>query len=47
LICAKHLKRLDSTLDVVVLERNPVFFSCPLSNKWLVDVVDTNYLTFS
>jgi NADPH-dependent 2,4-dienoyl-CoA reductase/sulfur reductase-like enzyme len=27
-----------------VLERNPVFFSCPMSNKWLVDVVDTNYL---
>jgi NADPH-dependent 2,4-dienoyl-CoA reductase/sulfur reductase-like enzyme len=30
-----------------VLERNPVFFSCPMSNKWLVDVVDTNFLTFS
>lgn len=44
---AKHLKKLDPTLDVVVLERNPVFFSCPMSNKWLVDVVDTNFLTFS
>ena len=44
---AKHLKLLDPSLDVVVLERNPVFFSCPMSNKWLVDVVDTNYLTFS
>ena len=44
---AKHLKKLDPTLEVVVLERNPVFFSCPMSNKWLVDVVDTNFLTFS
>ena len=44
---AKHLKLLDPSLDVVVLERNPVFFSCPMSNKWLVDVVDTNFLTFS
>lgn len=44
---AKYLKQLDPTLDVVLLERNPVFFSCPMSNKWLVDVVDTNFLTFS
>jgi hypothetical protein len=44
---AKHLKKLDPNLDVVMLERNPVFFSCPMSNKWLVDVVDTNYLTYS
>ena len=44
---AKHLKKLDPTLDVVLLERNPVFFSCPMSNKWLVDVVDTQFLTFS
>ena len=44
---AKHLRLLDPTLDVVLLERNPVFFSCPMSNKWLVDVVDTNFLTFS
>lgn len=44
---ARHLKRLDPSLEVVVLERNPVFFSCPMSNKWLVDVVDTDFLTFS
>ncbi|HEX5803459.1 MAG TPA: FAD-dependent oxidoreductase [Azospira sp.] len=44
---AKHLKQNDPTLDVVLLERNPVFFSCPMSNKWLIDVVDTNFLTFS
>src|SRR5574343_1376278 len=44
---AKHLRLLDPTLEVVVLERNPVFFSCPMSNKWLVDVVDVQFLTFS
>ena len=44
---AKHLKKNDPTLDVVVLERNPVFFSCPMSNKWLIDVVDSDFLTFS
>lgn len=44
---AKHLKLNDPTLDVVLLERNPVFFSCPMSNKWLIDVVDTDFLTFS
>ena len=44
---AKHLRLLDPTLEVVLLERNPVFFSCPMSNKWLVDVVDVQFLTFS
>jgi NADH dehydrogenase FAD-containing subunit len=44
---AKHLKKNDPTLEVVLLERNPVFFSCPMSNKWLIEVVDTSYLTFS
>ena len=44
---AKHLKKNDPTLDVVLLERNPVFFSCPMSNKWLIDVVDSGFLTFS
>ncbi|MBS0513751.1 MAG: NAD(P)/FAD-dependent oxidoreductase [Proteobacteria bacterium] len=42
---AKYLRQLAPHLDVVLLERNPVFFSCPMSNKWLVDVVDTQFLT--
>ena len=42
---AKYLRQLAPQLDVVLLERNPVFFSCPMSNKWLVDQVDTRYLT--
>ena len=42
---AKYLRRLAPQLEVLLLERNPVFFSCPMSNKWLVDIVDTQYLT--
>jgi NADPH-dependent 2,4-dienoyl-CoA reductase/sulfur reductase-like enzyme len=42
---AKQLRLLAPDLEVVLLERNPVFFSCPMSNKWLVDVVDTTFLT--
>jgi len=41
---ARYLRRLAPDLEVVVLERNPVFFSCPMSNKWLVDVIETNFL---
>jgi NADH dehydrogenase FAD-containing subunit len=43
---AKQLRQLAPQLEVVVLERNPAFFSCPMSNKWLVDQVDTNFLMF-
>ena len=42
---AHHLRQFAPELEVVMLERNPVFFSCPMSNKWLVDVVDTQFLT--
>lgn len=41
---ARTLRQLAPDLEVVVLERNPVFFSCPMSNKWLVDVVNTDFL---
>jgi NADH dehydrogenase FAD-containing subunit len=44
---ARHLRQQAPDLDVVLLERNPVFWSCPLSNKWLVDVVDTQFLVHS
>lgn len=44
LSAARHLREQVPQAEVVVLERNPVFWSCPLSNKWLIDVVDTDYL---
>jgi NADH dehydrogenase FAD-containing subunit len=45
LTTAKQLRLLAPQAEVVLLEKNTVFFSCPLSNKWLVDMVDDNYLT--
>lgn len=42
---AKYMRMAAPDAEVVMLERNPTFFSCPMSNKWLVDLVDTSYLT--
>lgn len=47
LTTARHLRETAPDLEVVVLEKNPLFWSCPLSNKWLVDVVDTQFLVHS
>jgi NADH dehydrogenase FAD-containing subunit len=47
LTTARHLRETAPDLDVVLLEKNPIFWSCPLSNKWLVDVVDTQFLIHS
>lgn len=44
---ARHLREFVPDLEVVLLERNPLFWSCPLSNKWLIDVVDTAFVTHS
>lgn len=44
LSCARHLTANAPELEVVLLEKNPAFWSCPLSNKWLADLVDSRYL---
>jgi NADH dehydrogenase FAD-containing subunit len=44
---ARYLREAAPDLEVVLLERNPVFWSCPMSNKWLIDVVDTGFLVHS
>ncbi len=44
LTAARYLRELLPQSDVVVIERNPVFWSCPISNKWLINVVDSNYI---
>jgi len=44
---ARYVRELAPELEVVLLERNPVFWSCPMSNKWLLDIVDTGYLVHS
>ena len=46
LTTAKQLRLLAPQAEVVLLEKNNVFFSCPLSNKWLVDMVDDSFLTY-
>jgi NADPH-dependent 2,4-dienoyl-CoA reductase/sulfur reductase-like enzyme len=46
LSAAKQIRLQAPQAEVILLERNPVFFSCPMSNKWLVDVVDSQFLTF-
>ena len=45
LSAARHLRALAPALEVVLLERNPSFFSMPLSNKWLAGLVDEKLLT--
>lgn len=45
LSAARHLRALAPELEVVLLERNPSFFSLPLSNKWLAGLVDGTLLS--
>lgn len=45
LSAAKNIRKLAPQAEVILLERNPLFFSCPMSNKWLVDLVDEQFLT--
>lgn len=44
LTAARHLRALAPELEVVLLEKNPAFWSAPLSNKWLAGLVDTGML---
>ncbi len=41
---AKYIKKGDPKIDVVLIEKNNVFMSCPVSNLWLVDLVDLEFL---
>lgn len=44
LTAARYLREKIPASEVIVLERNPSFWSGPLSNKWLVDVVGTDFI---
>ncbi|MRX48972.1 NAD(P)/FAD-dependent oxidoreductase [Paracoccus sp. S-4012] len=44
LTAARYLKQELPGAEVILLERNPSFWSAPFSNKWLIDVVDTSFL---
>jgi sulfide dehydrogenase [flavocytochrome c] flavoprotein subunit len=47
LTMAKHLKLHAPDMDVVLIEKRAVFFSCPVSNLWLADLVTYDFLTHS
>jgi NADPH-dependent 2,4-dienoyl-CoA reductase/sulfur reductase-like enzyme len=44
LAAARHLRATSSDLDITLIERNAAFWSCPLSNKWLVGRLDESRL---
>ena len=47
LTMAKYIKKDAPELDVVLVEKNATFMSCPISNLWLVGLVDLEFLTHS
>ena len=47
LTIAKYLKKEDPKLDVVLIEKRATFMSCPISNLWLADLVDLEFLSHS
>ncbi|MEA3292142.1 MAG: FAD/NAD(P)-binding oxidoreductase [Pseudomonadota bacterium] len=47
LIMAKYLKRASAAFDVVLVEKNAVFISCPISNIWLAGGVEMEFLAHS
>lgn len=47
LTAAKYLKKEDPKLDVVLVEKNATFMSCPLSNLWITGLLDLEFLTHS
>jgi len=44
---AKHIKTFAPQSEVVMVEKRDHFVSCPMSNEWLVDLVDLEFLTHS
>jgi sulfide dehydrogenase [flavocytochrome c] flavoprotein subunit len=44
LTIAKYLKRENPKFDVVMIEKRAMFMSCPISNLWLADVVDLEFI---
>jgi NADPH-dependent 2,4-dienoyl-CoA reductase/sulfur reductase-like enzyme len=45
LAAARYLRDFAPELDITLIERNASFWSCPLSNKWLVGMIDGALLT--
>jgi len=47
LALAKNVKYRVPNAEVTMIERRDHFVSCPMSNEWLVDLVDLEFLTHS
>jgi len=47
LTMAKYLKKTNPKFDVVLLDKNQQFVSCPISNVWMADQVNLDFLTHS
>ena len=47
LTLAKYLKKNNPAFDVVLLDKNEQFVSCPMSNVWMADQVNLEFLTHS
>jgi NADPH-dependent 2,4-dienoyl-CoA reductase/sulfur reductase-like enzyme len=43
---ARHLRRKNPNIEVVLIEKNPTFMSCPMSNLYLGGVKDLDFLIF-
>ncbi|MDO4682382.1 MAG: NAD(P)/FAD-dependent oxidoreductase [Lautropia sp.] len=44
LTAAACLRQAVPEAEVIVIERNPTFWSGPMSNKWLIDIVNTDFV---
>ncbi len=47
LTMAKYLKKNNPKFDVVLIDKNDQFVSCPISNVWMADQVNLDFLTHS
>lgn len=47
LTIAKYLKKYNPKFDVVLMDKSEQFVSCPMSNLWLADQIDLEFLTHS
>lgn len=47
LTLAKYLKRFNANFDVILIDRQSAFVSFPISNAWLADQVDLDFLSHS
>ncbi|SNZ15819.1 FAD-dependent oxidoreductase [Hydrogenobacter hydrogenophilus] len=45
LTVAKYLKKENPNIEVILIEKRPNFFSCPISNEWLANLVNLDFLS--